>query len=549
VPRSMSYNLDQLQLRSELRRPAFQILIYDVASTADTIGTIVRELGLNFTTGPRDFTADIVQVEIEERAGDFVDAGIGGMTIVATVTDPHNIFDPLNFLASPSGDGRWLRRGNVVRIREGDLGVPAQEWITTFTGEIVGQAGVERHRGPAASITFKAVSREVGFLKYKNTSQLFANGASYLSLATTIAQNDMQLDASEIVFTGFGATLTALTSTQFVDEEPLVSVARVMFTDGFMPRFTGEGKLGQTEGQVTREPDRFYDDDTIIRSIIRPFSEIDPVNQVTIVGLDSTTSEVKQPRQVLAEVSVTTGFFTQDERIDVYWSKDRSVVALNPHLKVLLSVNAGLNPLGGGESMVTIPAESGYGTIGATIEIGTGFAAGLVVFLGITYVGLSALPDFGEGVGAVVVEKVGSLVAAIALAAALMLMTKIGRGKYEVTGEPVEFIFKELRAIAKVAGTLSQDVNEVVIENHLVSSQSMADNLAREVLFRQQARGNPRSVEMLHDLRLEPDDIFQVASGRKFLIDSIRRALVRTPSEAAGMVQLSVFEVTPGFPS
>ncbi len=132
----------------------------------------------------------------------------------------------------------------------------------------------------------------------------------------------------------------------------------------------------------------------------------------------------------------------------------------------------------------------------------------------------------------------------MALAAVLILMTRIGRGQYEFIGDPLEYVFKEIRAIAELEGLTAEELNRVTVQNHLINTQSLADSIARVVLFRQQARGNPRVVTALHDLRLEPDDIFEIPGGRRFLIERITRRIERVATSA--LATYNVSEVTPG---
>jgi hypothetical protein len=164
------------------------------------------------------------------------------------------------------------------------------------------------------------------------------------------------------------------------------------------------------------------------------------------------------------------------------------------------------------------------------------------------YVVLAIIPDkvYTAGIFAStgITISVGRKIQAVALAAVLILMTMIGRGHYVVHGIPFEWVYLEIRAKACVADVLTEDLVELEIENHLIQTQADADTAAAFVLFREQAKANERAVTMIHDLRLEPDDIFQTADDRRYMIASIQRVLQRD----IGMVvaQLQCFEVTPG---
>lgn len=547
MARTLIFDLDRIQVSPTGRRPDFKVEIFDVRSTSDTINDVVRGNALDATTGPRDFTADVVGVSIEEVAGDFVDSGVVSQRVVLVVADPNGVFDPFNVIADPSGDGRWMRRGNVVRIREGDARVPEEDWPLTFTGILQGQAGQLRSRDVQTSpgeIAMEAVDRSAGFLKYPNTSRSFDIGTTFQDMGDDLAQSDMGLDADEVDFSGWGLSATLL-PVQMVEEPPLVSIAKLMFPSGFMPIFDGSGVLTQTQALVTSPPvDRDYEDDGIFLAASQPMGEVSPANSVEIIGLDGNLSKVEQPRQTVGEVSLTTGYFTQNETVKVYWSEDRTLLAQNVDPKTVKSVNGGLSFLGGGEEFEEIPSPNGQeGSIGFRITFSTGFAPWLVVFLTATYIALAWVPDvalFG------VTIPVGRALQAVALAAALLIMTKIGRGVYEFEGEPFEYVFREIRAIAEVDGLLSTDRIRVSIENHLVQTQALADSLARDVLFERQARGRPRQFTMLHDLRLEPNDVFRRpggTAGRTYLVEKVSRTLRRG---APPVAQVVAFEITEG---
>lgn len=533
MARPLTADLDAIQTSITGRRSAYKVEIFDVRSTVDTIGFIVRELTLQALTGPRDFTADVESVTFEEVASDYNDLGLAPTTIMLRVTDPNSQFDP--FLNPAPLDGRWLRRGNVVRITEGDDRVPENDWVVTFTGELQGQAGVSIDRNdPAGSriLTMAASDRMAGFLKFPSISDDFAIGVTYLFMINDIATTDMAMDSDEINLVGV-AGQTAPWPVQFVDEPPMVSIARLMQPDGFIPKFDGNGKLTQTQGLALSSPDRTYFNDDIFVSAVRPFNEISPANSVLVIGLDGVMSEVEQPQQPLAELTITTGFFTQDETVDVFWSDDHTLLAKSVSAKKIRSVNGGLTALGAGENFTAIaaPAAAAGASIGFSVEFTTGFAPWLIIFLVVTYIVLSWIPDtvvvFGFIGSSGFTINVGASVAAIALGAALIIMTMIGRGVYSFQGIPFEFVFKEIKAIAEIAGTLAQNRIRIEVENHLITTQANADQIAADVLLLEQAKGAPRNFTMIHDLRLEPNDVFQTQDLKLFLIQKISRTIRR----------------------
>jgi hypothetical protein len=545
MPRILSPSLNAAQF-AETRSSKMKVYIYDVQSGDNTIVDIIRGTALSTTTGPRDFSDDIESVTWTDVMGSYTTSAVAASMATIIIVDPNRLFDPANLVDDPTGDGRWLRRRNVVRLVVGDEQVSEEEWKTVFTGRLVGSPGVRRTRasgfGPISQISVKALTREAEFIRFKSTSDAFSKSTSYQTLITDIAQQDMGLDSDELDLTTFTSRTTGHGITQFVDEEPLVSIARIMFLDGFMPKFNGEGQLSQTAGIITKSPSRVYQDDDLILLNETPFSELDPINYVEVLGLDSEMSKVSQPNQVLATIRITTGYFTFSEEVEAFWSDDHTQLAENIELEIIKSVNAGIIPLGGDEEFTEIPAPgSGTGTIGAELTIDTGFAPYVIIFFTAVYVALSFVPD---EVLLFVTVPVGRVIQAIELALVLLMMARVGSGHYNFRGEPFEWVFKEIRGQADTEGLLSYERNSIEIENHLVQDQSTADSLALTVLNLEQARGNPRTVTMLQDLLLEAADVFQSADDRKYFIEKIQCTYTR--GARAILAAMACFEVTSG---
>ena len=556
MPRNLSFNLNHIMTDSASREPIWKIQLYDLRSTTDTINDVVLfnkfgTGGLLPLTGPRDFTSDTTTIQVNEERGDYVGNGVAASSITVNLIDETGLFDPLLLLGLDPASaeyeaavGRFLRAGNAVVITLGDQRVDPSEWKNIFTGEIIGQAGRSRSRsgGPKSDMSFQAVGREARFLKYNRTSDDYGTSTNYRNAAINIAQDKMGLDANEIDFSGWGSQTFGHASVQFVDEPPLVMIAQLMFPDGLLPKFDGDGILTQVTSLISGAPDRVYENLDIFLSLERPWSNVEMANCVIVLGLDKEMTKISQPLQRLATSDITTGFFATDEDYEVFWADDKTIVAENVQARILKSVNGGLSVLGGSEEFTEIPAPGpGGGSIGMRIEISTGFAPWLVIFFLATYVALAFIPD---EVALVATIPVGRVVQAIALGGALFIMTKIGRGQYEFLGVPIEWVYQEIKARACVAGASEFEENVVTIENHLINTQTDANTAAKNTLLLLQAEENPRTATLLHDLRLEPDDIFEIPGPRLFLIDRVTYTLTR--SDRAFIASMDCFEVTPG---
>lgn len=553
MARPLSASMDAVML-SHKREPTYSIEVYDLRSTAGevvptTIGDVVVHnlLGTTLPTvvGPRDFTEECEFVDVVEVAGDYVDSGVAASRITFRIADPRFFFDPLENPAP--ADGRWLRQGNAVVVREGDASRPTSEWPITFTGILVGQPGRQESReGAEQFLTAKANSREVEYLGRINTSRNFAQNTLYSEIIDDLATSDMGLSQDELNLPALTGRLTAFDTTQFVQESPMVSISKLLFPDGFMPRFEGDGRLGITTGSISKAPTRIYAESKEQIRVSRPIVEENGANEVRIVGLDPEMSRVEQERQVLATASITTGFFSGDATIPVFWSDDRTQQALDVQFEVDASIEDGVFNFGG-ESFTNDPQSDG-GSVGGEINVDGGLAQGIVISSLI--VGAWALSIFvfdqAPPTGGPV-APVGRTQTVIAGQALFNLLASIGRGQYRVTGKPYEYVFQELLCIARVAGVPDEKRKELVIENHLINSQADCDAVAERVLRRERAKVNKRRVDMLHDLRLEPDDVFELGTGvsaRRYMIQSIRRRLQRGGS--GGLAVLDCFEVTAG---
>lgn len=552
MARPLTFGMDEIARgNTSKRQPAFLVLVYDTRSGENTVADVVLGNPLTPTTGPLDATPFVESVRVSEKAGDYIASGVSSSVMTGTLTDPNGQFDPDLVVDDPTALGRFFRRGNVVRVVVGDERLDPSEWVNTFTGRIAGQAGYVRTRvGDQAEISIKAYGREATFIPFERTSDEFTAGATYRSILDSVASAEMGLQVGEFIWSaGVGSHLLEHLSVTLAKENPVSMLAKVLLYDLSLPHFDGSGILRDTSGIVTANSDRFYETNDAILEVRRPQTEVQPPDSVCVVGLDFNLTKITQPRQVIAEMGVTTGYFTSGENLEVYWSDDRTKLAQNIVPQVLKSVNGGFTSLGGGEQFFDIasPSTNQVGTIGNIVVIDTGFAPWIGVFLLATYVILAAVPDIVVVVGFVASTgttiNVGGIAQAAALAGAMIVMTKIGRGQYRFSGEPFEYVYEKIRECATVDGVGEFERNEVEVENHLIDNRTQGRLIAKEMLLRQQARGRPRNVIMLHDPALEPDDTFELlADDRRFLVDSISYVLERGQPQVTSNV--ACFEVT-----
>lgn len=550
MARTLTNDMRQVML-AERSMPQFVIEIYDIRSGQDTIRDIIIENTLDDLTGPLNITEYVKTARLVDTGGDFTTNGVGGSTLSIGLKAEADIFSATALLDDPTSNARFARRGNFVRVREGDARVDFAEWPITFSGVIIGTPGLLETRTGSGDLryTLQAVSREIGFLKTVRTSDKFGAGTTFNAMATDIAQSDMGLDSDEIEFSNWGGDVSALTQ-QLADQPPLVSIAMLMFVDSLTPRFDGEGKLVDSNPIISKPASWYYTDMEMFQSIEQPFTNVNPANVVIVTGLNDEMTEVNHPRQRLATLSITTGYFTFDESNDVYWSEDHRLLARNVNMEVRKAVQGGIGRIFGfSEKMELLPSEMGFSTlpnasVGCTVTVGTGFVSLLLVMLTASYLGASFIPDAWVGFGSGPTISIGRIIQALMLIQILLIMTRIGRGIYDFVGDPFEYVYAEISGEARVANIAVEDEVLLTIENHLLGSQTAVDEAARDVLFRKQAENFPRTIKMRRDLYLEVDDVFEIPGDRKFLITQIARTLTR--GRPAGFMDVEALEITSG---
>ena len=562
MARALTVDLDASML-FEKREPDYRVEIYDIRSTTQEVDpTRINDVVLAnlpastvvlpTIVGPRDFTDDVQRIDLVEVAGDYAQNGVAATRVALTISDKGDQLDPVEnppTTIDPEADGRWLRQKNVVVIREGDRSIPVVQWPITFTGALQGQPGkLDSRANPLRTLTAKANSREVDFLRDISTSQNFGQNTPYATMAATIAEDDMGLDPDEIDFGGFSIRLTEFRSTQFVQESPLVSIAKIMFPDGFMPRFLGNGQLSFTSGIITKSPARSYPTSSLQIQVDRPIVDFNGTNDVVIVGLNPNMNQITQERQEVASASITTGFFSGDSVIPVRWSEDKTQQAEGVDFQVIASIGASLFSFGS-ESFTNFPLADGGSVEGEILvdgAIGAGIA--LVALAAGAWIGAGAIPDIAPPVGGPV-APVGKVIQSAIGSIIFGLLGSQARGEYRVNAQPYEFVFEEIRCTARVSGLLPADRQTMEIENHLINSVSDCDTIAERILRRERAKQNSRTIRSVFDLRIEPDDVIALQAGvdqRSYMIQQVSRTLTRGNAAQGGTATLTAFELTPG---
>jgi len=436
--------------------------------------------------------------------------------------------------------------------------IPLQDWPFTFTGTLVGRAGADsRDRNENQILQLSAVDRTVSLLKITTTSAAFPQGTDYNTMMRTILEDEVGFSSAEFDIGTIGSSeLTSQATTQFVDESPMISIAKIAFVFGFTPRFTGAGLLKLESTVSTKGAAVVYTDRKLFEGFTRPFNLLDFVNEVEVLGLSATLSKIEQPAQTLATASTTLGFFGGDESIRVRYSDDGTQQATGTNLNILSSVTGALIPFG--EEDFTPVLDDDGGSRSGIIDVEGAFYAPLVISLYAGRIAASFIPDTFAGFGGGSTIPVGRIVEGVAAIAIATVQGTIGRGQYEVRGIPFEYVFREIRRVARVKDTPSTEIRSLTIENHLLDNDSFDEetqtgedevqDVANRELRNVRKRANKWNCRMKHDLRLEAYDKFSLPMDgteiHEFIITGITRTLSRKPEDRA--VNLELYETTVG---
>lgn len=547
MSRVLTNAMDTEVLR-DIRARAWRFYIFDVVSTkADSIPKTINDVVLGTAITIRtEFTNQIESVSFTERGSNTADGTLGSVSIRFEFADETGIFDPVD-----GTQKKFLQPGNVVQVIEGFTGVDEADWVKTFTGKIIGRAGrTNIKRDKSGTLSVSAEDRMATALKNTATSVAFIQSTSYEFMMNSIITNKMGLQIGEFDLQNVGAAVfTSQATTQFVDESPVVSVSKILFTQGFVPRFGGDGKLGVTQMTIEKGSARTYVDDDIFEDIARPENLNSTINHVEVKGLNSLMTRIFQNSGRVATAGITQGFFAGDSSIRVQFSDDETIFVNNAKLRILKSMTGTLIPFGKEEELKIVVTDTDslvpslQGATSGRIEVSGAFYAPLVIVLFAGRIASSFIPDGNVGFIGGSTIPIGRIVEGVIAIQTAIIMSTIGTGDYEILGEPYEYAFEELRGIAEVAFTLPIDRIMLEIVNHLLDAQALVDAAALRELKLIRKRANQVTFEMRHDLRIEADDKFVRDTSRSYIVSQIDRTISRGRPDFA---TVQTFETTTG---
>lgn len=501
------------------RQPVFSIVIWDTLTTgapsmAQIVGGTASATHSSFMLNVTEFTNDGVKIEFpgDRRAAH----------ATFRLTDRTDRFSPHG-----GSDARFIKEWNVVRVREGDLGLASALWVYTFTGHIRGQAGFSVDRGTLKRDTEISCYGRRATPKYNKmvfTGANFGRSLDYGFVIRDIILQQMLLETGEFsrVESVFGRG-TQFSSNQIVEMTPLEAIDKILEAFGKVSDFDGGGIMKTYSRDITRLPDKTYDNLNLIQSISIPATDTDTFNSVNIVGLDKNLSEVETDDQELSRANVPVGFWKPRHTVSVQWSRDKSIRAKNTVMEIIVTVNDHLL-LNVGKEEYNVDSDFG-GTI--VVDITT-YLATLIFLIAISMALGAILGDltvFPESLNI----SVGKIVWNITMKLIFMTLAIQSAGEYLIRGTLLTPIYEEFAVKMTESNIPDFLLNEKEIKNDFINEQNHALDIAQIELLFEHSQGEPRKYVVVNDWELEIGDIVFIpySGGLRLWIDSFSKILSR----------------------
>ena len=522
-----------------VRQFRFKVVMYDIVSGNFNIAQIIdgtyTDESLIGSGNAKDVTAYVMDGLVIEDPGDR-----RAQRLSMSLMDQQGSFNPDGGQYS-----KYLLEGQVIRVIEGDASLNEAYWICTFTGHVRGQSGFEWDRD---SLTYNAYITAYGrrstpsFLKQKFVSNNYGRNRDYGDICRDICVTNMNLQNSEISrLPEELGKVTQFLANSVVDIAPLEALEKIYETTGNVPEFDADGVLRIYSKDIRRGTDRTYTSLATIFNYRVPNSEIETYNSVSFIGLDKNITEIENPESVVATAVIPVGFWRPTHKVPIIYSHDRKTRVRNAHMLVKVSVSDGLIVDMGSESFRAIDEYSSE--IRVSID---DYLATLLIICAICGGVAAAYPDlvvvvsvgFLGSVGSGYTIPVGRIAQGVFITLAMLTLSISSSGSYEILGNTITPVYKELNAIVSLSGTPDYLFNQKEIRNDWVTTEEELKELAMLELIWETAQAHPREVALLNDWALEVGDIIQIPlqGGIRLWVDSIKKTITRG--------QIPIMEIT-----
>jgi hypothetical protein len=323
------------------------------------------------------------------------------------------------------------------------------------------------------------------------------------------------LDPSENLLPDTGMT-TVQSNVQIADLPAWQMFGTLYQPAGYEPFVDCRGRLKAISRDFGRQSDIVLTDDRRLVKIAGGNSS-PAVSEVTISWLDPALSQSTQQQRMLANESLTAGFFQLTQNKTVYFSSDQTQRARDTFLKIRQSANGGLGINFSSESYAQIADNAGQITLTTTV-----FAPALAGAALVAQIAAAQVPDIAPPGGGPVVPA-GRFPQQVAQCALLLIMMCMGTGVYEVWGTPFDYVHARNKSTVYNSNATVFEIQNQEIENDFVMNEAGAQAFAvRELAYayRSASSFNPTIVD---DTHIEPGDIVELSDGSRVYVVDYRR--------------------------
>lgn len=307
---------------------------------------------------------------------------------------------------------------------------------------------------------------------------------------------------------------TVHSNTQLADLTAWGMLEALFEPAGADPFISARGIVKPISRDLMRDADIYLSTDrvkSVSGSRSRP-----PINLVRVKWLDPNFTKVYQQDRLLANKTITGGYFQPVQKKTVHFSEDGTQRAENTYMVIKQSAK-GLVPVCT-EKYKQLTIDSGQITLQSWA-----YTASLVIFIWQLDDPTKSYWEFKMW-----------------LVMILLIMISVGTGHYEIWGTPYDFVHARNRTEAYNDQAPEWLINEVEIENDFVMDETMAQAYAiRELIYRSRSASS-FDITIVDDPRIEPGDIIQLEDGSRIYVTDYRRDL--SPG-ASALLELSGFRV------
>lgn len=367
------------------------------------------------------------------------------------------------------------------------------------------------------SLALKAYTRDnmPAWKDVKFVTDLYVTGTPLNTIAEDVA-GQVGLAAEEIALPVIGVYVVH-SNVQLANLAGWEMLQQLLLSSGYEPAIDARGRLTAISRDLGRASDVVLTEDRIIA--ITGSKSRSPVTSVRIKWLDPNLTMVSQQDQVLANATITAGFFQLHQHQEIYFSADKTQRASGTYLVVKQSANSGLLPVCTESYTVISPTEGSLDLVTAfwAPALATTALAGLIAS--------SYIPDGVASFGAGVTIPEGRLVEMVSQVAILLIMMSIGTGVYEIRGTPYSYVNGRNTTEAAAAGVPDWLLQIQEIDNDFVMSEPDAQAFAaRELIYAARSAETYKST-IVDDPRIERGDIVELYDGSRIYVTDYARTL------------------------